>query len=396
MLLDAIASNSARVAPCGEEANSIVPQFKLMSLSATGRAKSGQPFTLTDNDFKHWIVRQRLEAKKRLHLKQLKAEDDLAPAKLDELLTVSLAEEAWQITERGAKPVRVIVFCNKRKVAEATRKALEQLAKTADQTDIKDRTELFVGGRRVYERETAAARLRELGFIAGSKPPLNKPVFLFATSAGEVGVDLDADHMVSDLVEWERMIQRLGRVNRRGEGDAQVIVLVEPDPKPDKAAKTALAKNPDEREGKDTKIIEAYQRKVEVTRAKRAPFDFLPLNDDKSVNASPGAIRDLKFRASGDEKLQAILVASCCELSAFLNNTCTLQEAISLTHGAQSGLKVVEPERNQRAIDCSFSLMSVFSASILRFTKFAKGDSWQQRKRRKQQSSTCPKRYGTH
>jgi CRISPR-associated endonuclease/helicase Cas3 len=307
MLLDAIASNSARVAPCGEEANSIVPQFKLMSLSATGRARSGQPFTLTDNDFKHWIVRQRLEAKKRLHLKQLKAEDDLTPAKLDELLAVSLAEEAWQITERGAKPVRVIVFCNKRKVAEATKKALEQLAKTADQTDIKDRTELFVGGRRVYERETAAARLRELGFIAGSKPPLTKPVFLFATSAGEVGVDLDADHMVSDLVEWERMIQRLGRVNRRGEGDAQVIVLVEPDPKPDKAAKAALAKNPDEREGKDTKIIEAYQRKVEVTRAKRAPFDFLPLNDDKSVNASPGAIQDLKFRASGDEKLRAIL-----------------------------------------------------------------------------------------
>jgi len=33
--------------------------------------------------------------------------------------------------------------------------------------------------------------------------------FLGATSAGEVGVDLDADHMVCDLVAWERMVQRL-------------------------------------------------------------------------------------------------------------------------------------------------------------------------------------------
>ena len=111
------------------------------------------------------------------------------------------------------------------------------MAKEADQKDIKDRTELFVGGRRVYERETAATRLKELGFIAGSKTAIAKPVFVFATSAGKVGVDLDADHMVSDLVEWERMIQRLGRVNRRGEGDAQVIVLVEPDPSQTKTAR---------------------------------------------------------------------------------------------------------------------------------------------------------------
>ena len=42
------------------------------------------------------------------------------------------------------------------------------------------------------------------------------PSFLVATSAGEVGVDLDADHIVCDLVAHERMVQRLGRVNRRG------------------------------------------------------------------------------------------------------------------------------------------------------------------------------------
>jgi CRISPR-associated endonuclease/helicase Cas3 len=46
-----------------------------------------------------------------------------------------------------------------------------------------------------------------------------------ATAAGEVGVDINSDHMVSDLVAWERMVQRLGRVNRRGEGDAEITVF---------------------------------------------------------------------------------------------------------------------------------------------------------------------------
>lgn len=52
------------------------------------------------------------------------------------------------------------------------------------------------------------------------------PAFLIATSAGEVGVDLDADHMVCDLVSWERMVQRLGRVNRRAEpGRSEIEVI---------------------------------------------------------------------------------------------------------------------------------------------------------------------------
>jgi CRISPR-associated endonuclease/helicase Cas3 len=287
MLLDAIVSDSAKVAP-RDEARAIVPQFKLMSLSATGRTRSGRPFTLTDKDLKHPIVLQRLDAKKRLILKPLKAEEDL---------TIALADEAWRIAERGTKAVRIIVFCDKRKVAEVVKKALERLAKEAGQTDIKERTELFVGGRRVRERETAAARLKELGFIAGSKTSITKPVFVFATSAGEVGVDLDADHMVSDLVEWERMVQRLGRVNRRGEGDARVIVLVEPEQKPAKAVLEALAKAPNERSKKENSKVAEHEAANERIRAIRRPFELLRCHEDETIDVSPGSIRVLKQSA---------------------------------------------------------------------------------------------------
>ena len=55
-------------------------------------------------------------------------------------------------------------------------------------------------------------------------------------------MDLDADHMVCDLVAWERMVQRLGRVNRRGDGDAKVVVVVDSEPAPSDSATKALEK----------------------------------------------------------------------------------------------------------------------------------------------------------
>lgn len=50
-------------------------------------------------------------------------------------------------------------------------------------------------------------------------------VYLVCTSAGEVGVDMSADHMVCDLSTFESMAQRFGRVNRYGLGDATIDVI---------------------------------------------------------------------------------------------------------------------------------------------------------------------------
>jgi CRISPR-associated endonuclease/helicase Cas3 len=133
--------------------------------------------------------------------------------------------------------------------------------------------EILVGARRVHEREAGATRLRELGFI-GEKQRLQKRAFLIATSAGEVGVDIDADHMVSDLVPWERMVQRLGRVNRRGEGNAQIKVFW----------REPLPKKPDAPSEADKRVLLAFKSK--------AVFGRLPRIDD-AFDASPGALRRL-------------------------------------------------------------------------------------------------------
>ncbi len=42
----------------------MVPRFKLLSLSATGRARKGRVFRLDEADFKDAIIEKRLVAKK--------------------------------------------------------------------------------------------------------------------------------------------------------------------------------------------------------------------------------------------------------------------------------------------------------------------------------------------
>ncbi len=288
-LLETIEDSNGEFGPC-EPLRNIVPKFKLMSLSATGRTRAGKTFGLTEADFDD-VVKLRLKAPKRLTINEL---DD------GEKLSERIAKEAWGLSQAGTIAMRVIVFCHKREDAEAARKEVEKLADAAVKKGLteKPETELFVGGRRVFERQKAVDWLRSHGFLAGSKVTPTHAVFVFATSAGEVGVDLDADHMVCDLVAWERMVQRLGRVNRRGEGDAKITVVASPDPTPGKAVKEALTKSPSKRSDKEAKAVAAHKAEVDVARARRRPFDLLARDDAGIVEASPGAIRDLKLSAA--------------------------------------------------------------------------------------------------
>ncbi len=204
--------------PCA--GTSLPPSFRVLPLSATlGEAppSASAPFTLDDDeDRQNETVQTRLGASKTLTI------EDLGPkAPIDDVL----AERAWGLARPEAaagNPVRMLVYCDRRRVAESVAADLrrrDRLAKS-DAAVV-----LFVGGRRVYERQDAANDLREHGLLGSGGAAARASVFVVATSAGEVGVDLDADHMVCDLVAWERMVQRLGRVNRRGLGSARVLVI---------------------------------------------------------------------------------------------------------------------------------------------------------------------------
>lgn len=289
-LLERITQPESDLRPGDIEHRKLVPGLKLLSLSATGR--SDKPaFPLTESDLKPGTVtHKRMTAAKRLVFQSLPDGEDIASA---------LARNAWDLSSKGAEAVKVIVFSDKRDDAVKARESIEKLAKADKRQGIpamQIESQLLVGGRRVHEREVTARWLEEHSFVAGAKVRPSCATFVFATSAGEVGIDLDADHMVCDLVTWERMVQRLGRVNRRGDGDAKVFVVQEPDPKPTKAEENALKKLEREREKKEVKLVAAYQAKVDKAHALLRPFELLP-KDGEGIDVSPSALRELKLSA---------------------------------------------------------------------------------------------------
>lgn len=243
---------------------SVVPSFRSLSLSATGRARPAEKvLKLSEADrAPGGIVARRLAGPKRMSLLADVGEKELPDA---------LAREAWNLTEAGTKNARVIVFCTSRDHALKVHEALSKLIKGRAIPE----PCLLVGGRRVYERQLAADQLGELGFVAGGDRP-GSATFVIATAAGEVGVDLDADHAACDLVAWERMVQRLGRVNRRGEGDARIVVV------PTKASNEAEAA----RRTATRELLEMLSR-------------------DGTIDVSLAALTALKDRAANDAALGA-------------------------------------------------------------------------------------------
>lgn len=281
---------------CGEKAQRVIPRLHLLTLSATGRTQTDKVMRLTEKDLEHEVVKKRLNAKKSLRIEALDADSKLEEA---------LANHAWALADEGKTKARVLVYSDSREVARKAKEAVEKLAKGDKKTGkaaVEIQTELFVGGRRIFEREAAKKRLEELGFIAGRTVVRNMPMFLFATSAGEVGVDLDADHMVCDLVAWERMVQRLGRVNRRGGGEANVIVIR---PKVDDKIRQALEKQQRGKEltAEERKAVDEYynaQRQLEA-------LEKLRKKNDGTYDASPSALQELKMRAEKDNTLEETL-----------------------------------------------------------------------------------------
>jgi CRISPR-associated endonuclease/helicase Cas3 len=238
-------------------------RLQVLPLSATGAGVGeGEPFRLTAAEQAEDEPARRLGAVKRLSVKDA---DDAKPE--DGLNDAAAA----MLDDAGADPIRLLVFSTSRATAE---KLAAKLAKAPASGPVR-RVHLLTGARRGVERDLAAQDLIDAGFIAGAGRPATHEI-LIATSAGEVGVDLDADHMVCDLVPWERMVQRLGRVNRRGNGRAEIRVI--------DFADKGMGLVGD----KDAKAAE-----IERRACSRALLALLPEAGDDAVQAGPGAIAQL-------------------------------------------------------------------------------------------------------
>lgn len=126
--------------------------------------------------------------------------------------TVEHAELPTLLSERAATGQLVLVMLNQ---VDRARDLMARIENGGAAT----KPELLLLHSRFRPRERRATVAR-----------LNEPVpaygrIVISTQVLEAGIDLDADMLVTEICPWPSLVQRLGRLNRRGERDGSLIVL---------------------------------------------------------------------------------------------------------------------------------------------------------------------------
>jgi CRISPR-associated endonuclease/helicase Cas3 len=228
-------------------------RFHVMQLTATRREDAnGSTSLLTDADRNNSIVAARLNAQKLMRFHEVDGADPNA-------VSAKVVERALAHKDSGQA---ILIYLRELKDVSAVAKELEKKCKV----------QLLTGTMRGLERDALATRDSVFAcFVPERKVnPESGAVYLVCTSAGEVGIDMSADHLVCDLTPFDSMAQRFGRVNRFGLGNAQIDIVY---------AKTNSAK------AKKSPLPEAYET------ARQRTLDLLQNLDGH--NASPAALSAL-------------------------------------------------------------------------------------------------------
>ncbi len=188
----------------------------VVRMSATGGDDSPDRFTLEQADLQDEVTAKRYAATKRLRVE----------TKPD--VTEAIVKYAGKLAADDPGS-RIAVFVKSPKDVEAVRKALIKKDATRE-----IKIALLTGIMRGLERDQLVASAESddqherrvmQRFLHPENDPALGECFLISTSAGEVGFDLNADHLVGDAAPLDSWIQRLGRVNRRGNRDAEVVLV---------------------------------------------------------------------------------------------------------------------------------------------------------------------------
>ena len=176
--------------------------IRIMALTATTRSET-TPFSLTDDDRTNRTVIKRLKAVKRLSL-----------------IAVDDEKHLKDLIPEKAKTLDGSILVFVRSVDNALK-----IATALDKGEHKGQVIKLTGTMRGKERDELVNDMRFQRFLDPESPPDVSPVFLVCTSAGEVGVNISADHCVCDLSTYESMAQRFGRVNRFGKRKDSTITV---------------------------------------------------------------------------------------------------------------------------------------------------------------------------
>ncbi|HEO71821.1 MAG TPA: type I-U CRISPR-associated helicase/endonuclease Cas3 [Candidatus Hydrogenedentes bacterium] len=181
----------------------------VMELSATVRSDHGESLQLGPEDKENPTVKQRLNATKLLRFHEVS----------DKGILATIVQQA---TAHEGCSSKVLIYVRS---PEDVQKVVDGLRKKLGKGN-EAPVAVLTGTIRGYERNQLVKTDRVYRALLQPGSQVDETVYLVSTSAGEVGIDLDADHMVCDLSTLDSMIQRLGRINRRGGADRIAYVDV--------------------------------------------------------------------------------------------------------------------------------------------------------------------------
>ncbi len=186
--------------------------IKVLALTATSRS-GGAAFELSPEDTSHPTVAQRVRATKKLSLHPHGERD----------LVERVVGQALAFAGTGCT---VLVFL--RSVDDVVN-AVARLRKAGANVQQLTGTMRGLERDRLVDEDAVFRRFLPKG---GPNAAISSDdsVYLVCTSAGEVGVNLSADHLVCDLSTFDSMAQRFGRVNRFGLRDDTEVHVFHPDP----------------------------------------------------------------------------------------------------------------------------------------------------------------------
>lgn len=178
--------------------------FAILHLSATSKhGEKSTKFSLEDSR-----LEKRIKAKKYLQI------HDPCASRNEKIKKIVEIAKNYEDSN-----CRVIIYVFSPDDAKVIR---EKLSRKTDP----QRVGLLTGEMRGFERNRMLeGEIYSSFLMKEQKSPLNQTLYLVSTSAGEVGINLDADHCVCDLVPIDHLIQRWGRVNRNGDGEAKIDLV---------------------------------------------------------------------------------------------------------------------------------------------------------------------------
>lgn len=182
--------------------------FWLTELSATPglpRPSAAAPFSLIEEDGDDSAIADRILAAKTRRVQIVTLPKGEKPK---DILVDALVKRAIK-----SKATRVAVFAREVGVADSVAKAIAK-------TGVEPRRICKITGRvRGYERDRIAKHPAFQEFAQRQQPATDAQddrVFLVGTAAAEVGLDADADEIFCDFASLPTLLQRLGRLDRRG------------------------------------------------------------------------------------------------------------------------------------------------------------------------------------